>query len=97
MKKTDFAALVASVKQAGAIRKGRAQPGRVTRYATPNVRAIRGKLNASQSEFAHMIGVSIDTVQNWEQGRREPEGPAKALLTVAAKNPEAVVKALHAA
>lgn len=97
MRKTDFDALVASIRQAGAIRKGRARPGRVTRFASPNVRAIRQKLHASQSEFAHMIGVSVDTVQNWEQGRREPEGPAKALLAVAARNPAAVVKALHAA
>ncbi len=43
-----------------------------------------------------MIGVSIDTLQNWEQGRRSPEGPARALLKVAAENPKAVAKALSA-
>jgi putative transcriptional regulator len=43
-----------------------------------------------------MIGVSTSTLQNWEQGRREPDGPAKALLKVASQNPEAVMKALHA-
>jgi putative transcriptional regulator len=42
-----------------------------------------------------MIGVSARTLQNWEQGRRQPEGPAKALLRVAASNPEAVLAALH--
>jgi len=42
-----------------------------------------------------MIGVSISTLQNWEQGRREPDGPAKALLKIASKNPEAVLDALH--
>jgi putative transcriptional regulator len=42
-----------------------------------------------------MIGVSTSTLQNWEQGRRKPDGPAKALLKVASQNPEAVLEALH--
>jgi putative transcriptional regulator len=42
-----------------------------------------------------MIGVSVRTLQNWEQGRRQPEGPAKALLRIASKNPSAVLEALH--
>ena len=58
------------------------------------VKAIRQRLGKTQSEFARMIGVSISTLQNWEQGRRRPEGPARALLKVAAKNPEAVAAAL---
>jgi putative transcriptional regulator len=53
------------------------------------------KLNVSQNEFALMIGVSVRTLQNWEQGRRKPEGPAKALLKVASKNPSAVLDAIH--
>ena len=53
------------------------------------------KLGVSQSEFALMIGVSVATLRNWEQGRRTPEGPALALLRVAAKNPRAVAEALH--
>jgi putative transcriptional regulator len=52
-------------------------------------------MNVSQSEFAMMIGVSVRTLQNWEQGRRKPEGPAKALLHVASKNPKAVIEALY--
>ncbi|MBI3079120.1 MAG: hypothetical protein HYY85_19380 [Deltaproteobacteria bacterium] len=43
-----------------------------------------------------MIGVSLATLQNWEQGRRTPEGPARALLKVAAENPEAVAEAVRA-
>jgi putative transcriptional regulator len=43
-----------------------------------------------------MIGVSVRTLQNWEQGRREPKGPAKALLRIALRNPSAVLDALHA-
>ena len=94
MKQNDFDRLVASVKQAGAIRRGQLKPGRVTELQAENVRAIRSKLAKSQEEFALMIGVSVATLQNWEQGRRRPEGPARALLRVAAKNPQAIVEAL---
>jgi putative transcriptional regulator len=59
------------------------------------VKKIREKLHKSQTEFAHMIGVSVDTLQNWEQGRRRPEGPALALLRIADVRPEAVMEALH--
>jgi hypothetical protein len=48
------------------------------------------------AEFALMIGVSVATLRNWEQGRRTPDGPALALLRVAARNPKAVIQALHA-
>jgi putative transcriptional regulator len=94
MRQNDFDRLVASVKQAGAIRRGRLKPGRVTELQAEDVRAIRSKLAKSQEEFALMIGVSVATLQNWEQGRRRPEGPARALLRVAAKNPQAIVEAL---
>ena len=57
-------------------------------------RHIREKLHKSRSEFARMIGVSVATLQNWEQGRRQPEGPARALLVVASKAPKVVAKAL---
>jgi putative transcriptional regulator len=62
-----------------------------------DVKNLRQKLNVSQQEFSLMIGVSKSTLQNWEQGRREPEGPAKAFLRVLEKNPEAVLQALHSA
>ncbi len=94
MKRHDFDRLVTSVKQAGAIRRGQLKPGRVTELQAEDVRAIRSKLAKSQEEFALMIGVSVATLQNWEQGRRRPEGPARALLRVAAKNPQAIVEAL---
>jgi putative transcriptional regulator len=94
MKKSAFEELVTSVRQAGDIRRGRLKPGRVTEIATPDVKAIRRRLRKSQSEFAAMIGVSLGTLQNWEQGRRQPDGPARALLKVAAENPDAVVDAL---
>ena len=94
MKQKDFGRLIASVKQAGAIRRGQLKVRRETEFRPEDVRAIRSKLEKSQEEFALMIGVSVATLQNWEQGRRRPEGPARALLRVAAKNPQVVAKAL---
>src|SRR6201993_2255365 len=96
MKKDDFDNLVNSIRQAGKIRRGEMKASRVTEFAPVDVRAIRQRLLKSQSEFARMIGVSVATLQNWEQGRRRPEGPARALLKVAAENPEAVSAALDA-
>ena len=96
MKKKDFDKLVASVKQAGKIKRGKLKPSRVFRFKPADIKAIREKLSVSQSEFALMIGVSVSTLQNWEQGRRQPDGPARALLKVAAENPEAVAEALSA-
>lgn len=93
-KKKAFDELLDSVREAGRIRRGEAEPSRVTEFPSVEVRAIRQRLNKSQSEFAAMIGVSVATLQNWEQGRRRPLGPARALLKVAAANPEVVAAAL---
>jgi putative transcriptional regulator len=94
MKTNDFEKLVTSVKQAGRIRRGRMKASRVFEVSPMDIRAIRQKLKRSQSEFALMIGVSVATLQNWEQGRRKPVGPARALLRVAASNPRVVAQAL---
>ena len=95
MNKNDFDKLVKSVKQAGR-KRGALRPSRTVRFEAEDVKAIRTRLDKSQSEFALMIGVSVSTLQNWEQGRRQPDGPARALLKVAAKNPDAVAEALSA-
>jgi putative transcriptional regulator len=95
MKDTAFAELVTSVRQAGRIRRGTLKPSRVTAFRPADVKAVRAKLKATQAEFALLIGVSVATLRNWEQGRRSPDGPALALLRVAAQNPRAVVTALH--
>ena len=95
MKKEQFEKLVASVKEAGEIKAGRRTPSRVHEIKPPGIKNVRERLNVSQSEFALMIGVSVRTLQNWEQGRRKPEGPAKALLRIASRNPQAVLDALH--
>ena len=95
MKEEIFSKLVESIKEAGRIKSGEKKASRIFKMDPPSIKAIRNKLHVSQSQFALMIGVSTSTLQNWEQGRREPEGPAKALLKVAFKNPKAVLEALH--
>ncbi|HYC58752.1 MAG TPA: NadS family protein [Thermoanaerobaculia bacterium] len=94
MKKQLFDDLVASVKSAGEIHRGEAKPSRKFVFQPEDVRRIREKLQKSQPEFAQMIGVSVATLQNWEQGRRQPQGPARALLLVASRAPDVVAKAL---
>jgi len=94
MRSRDFQSLVKSVRQAGRIHRGKARPSRVFKFRPADIRSIRDTLGKSQSEFALMIGVSVSTLQNWEQGRRSPEGPARALLKIAAENPKAVADAL---
>jgi putative transcriptional regulator len=95
MKNEDFDMLLSSIKEAGDIKNGKKKPSRIFEIDAPEIKMVRKSLNVSQSEFAMMIGVSLRTLQNWEQGRRKPEGPAKALLRVASKNPKAVIEALH--
>lgn len=56
----------------------------------------RQKIGLSQSEFAKMLGVSLRTLQEWEQGRRNPSGAAKSLITIAIKNPEVIKELLVA-
>jgi putative transcriptional regulator len=94
MRSKDFEELVTSVGQAGRIRRGEMAPGRVFEFAPADVRSIRARLHKSQSEFARLIGVSVSTLQNWEQGRRRPQGPARALLKVAEEHPHIVAEAL---
>ena len=95
MKEEAFQDLMSSVRQAGRIRRGTLKAARTTVFKPEDVKTVQASLGASQSEFALMIGVSVATLQNWEQGRRTPDGPALALLRVAARNPKAVAEALH--
>jgi putative transcriptional regulator len=94
MKKKDFDNLVKSIKQAGNIKRGKMEASRTYQFDPADIKSIRQRLKKSQSEFAMMIGVSVSTLQNWEQGRRKPEGPARALLKIAAEKPDAVIEAL---
>jgi putative transcriptional regulator len=95
VKSDAFQELLTSVRQAGQIRRGTRRASRTTAFRPTDVQTVRAKLGVTQAEFALMIGVSVATLRNWEQGRRKPEGPALALLRVAARNPKAVIQALH--
>jgi putative transcriptional regulator len=90
MKDELFEELVASVREGGAILRGEVTPARKFIVAGPDVKRIRANYKLSQGEFAALIGISVATLRNWEQGRRTPEGPARILLQVAAKHPDAV-------
>jgi putative transcriptional regulator len=94
VKDEEFAKLTTSLKQAGRIRRGRQRPSRTFDFRPDDIKAVRQRLGKTQVEFALLIGVSPATLRNWEQGRRTPEGPARALLKVAAAHPRAVAEAL---
>ena len=68
---------------------------RTTSVDDPDVRAIRKAADISQSQFARLIGVNLRTLQNWEQHRTRPTGPARALLKIVASNPKSAIEALH--
>jgi putative transcriptional regulator len=90
MKDELFNELVASVREGGQILRGKAKPSRKFIVEAPDVKKIRSDYKLSQNEFAALIGISVKTLRNWEQGRRVPEGPARVLLQVAAKHPEVI-------
>jgi len=94
MRDEDFAMLVDSVKEAGTIMRGETIASRRTLVSPLDIKAIREKTAKSQNEFAMMIGVSVGTLRNWEQGRRKPDGPAQALLKIVSQNPDYVAKVL---
>ena len=79
MKADDFNQLIDSIQEAGKIRRGEKKPGRTFEFNPEDVREIRKNLGKSQTEFALMIGVSVATLRNWEQGRRVPDGPARSI------------------
>jgi len=68
----------------------RGEVGRV--ISVPTVAEARARVGLSQSEFARLIGVSVRTLQEWEQGRRAPSGPARTLLAIAYQNPKALLE-----
>lgn len=68
----------------------RGEHGRITNV--PSVASVREKTGLSQSRFAELLGVSVRTLQEWEQGRRAPSGAARTLLMIAAKNPRALLE-----
>jgi putative transcriptional regulator len=89
-----FNVLLESVKQAAGIRKGKRKPSRYTVIEEPDVAAIREKYDMTQQEFSSLLGISVGTLRNWEQGRRKPQGPAKVLLKIVERRPKAILESL---
>lgn len=85
-----FDELIQSVREGGAILRGEAAPARQFEIEPMDIKELRGRFDLSQSEFAGLLGISLSTLQNWEQGRRKPRGAARVLLLVAEKHPEAL-------
>jgi putative transcriptional regulator len=96
--KKQFAGLLEGIRQMDRHMKGKPVPGvRITKVHEIDPRKVRLETGLSQSEFSQLIGVPLKTLQNWEQNRTRPAGPARALLKIVAANPKAAIKALHAA
>lgn len=89
--------IIAGLHDALEYAKGQSKGNKEHRVVVPeyvDVRHVRHRLNMTQKEFAQSFGFSVYSIRNWEQGKRQPEGSARALLTVIDKEPEAVRRAL---
>jgi putative transcriptional regulator len=96
MKKVLFHGLLKSIREARDIADGKNKPSRRFTVTPVNIKTLRKKLNYSQAQFADIIGIPIATLRNWEQGRTNPEGPARVLMTALKNNPSSVIKAINA-
>ncbi|NBV33498.1 MAG: helix-turn-helix domain-containing protein [Proteobacteria bacterium] len=104
MNEKDFNNLLQGVSEMGAIMRGEMEPSRefiIEKTAasqpltTPDVKALRTKLGLTQRQLALFMRVNQRTLQNWEQKRRQPDGPAQVLLSMVEKHPRLVLEALH--
>jgi DNA-binding transcriptional regulator YiaG len=95
MDKTLFDELVGSLKEARAIAQGQIKPSRRFELTSPDARVVREQTGLSQTEFARLMCVSVRTLQNWEQHRRQPTGPSAALLKFVSQAPEVALRSLH--
>ncbi len=93
---TFFDELLESVQQMDEVVKGERAPSREFHVDATQVKVIRKATGLTQVKFAQCIGIEVATLRNWEQGRREPTGPAKALLTAIKNDPKHVLQALGA-
>ncbi|EOV8147292.1 NadS family protein [Cronobacter dublinensis] len=94
MDKALFEQLTASMRQMNEIDEGSREPSRTFTIDALKIKEIRQASGLSQTKFASLIAVSVDTLRNWEQGRRSPTGPARALLRAIARDPQHVILAL---
>ncbi len=90
-----FDELLESIRQGGAIMRGEMQASHAFQMDKLDIKGIREKYHLSQNQFATMLGISVRTLHNWEQGRRVPVGPARVLLEVAATHPEALIETVR--
>ena len=81
--------LLRSVKQ---MKTGK--PARKSRVKVPSVVSARNARGLSQAQFAELLGISVRTLQKWEQGEREPSGAAKSLIRIAQRHPEVLIDAM---
>ncbi|MFN7271925.1 MAG: NadS family protein [Gammaproteobacteria bacterium] len=86
--------LIDAIMEADEILRGVRKPSREFRVDATSIKALRARLELSQAKFAALLDIDLGTLRNWEQGRREPTGPAKALLRAIRNDPEAVLSAL---
>ena len=93
MKDSDFKNLLQGVRELSDARQGRPPKGTRRDHLAPHdVAVVRTRLGFSQAQFAQVLGISINTLQNWEQNRRKPTGPARVLLLMASKHPEMLLE-----
>ncbi len=98
MKKSDFDGLLRGMDEARQFaRTGKLRGGRIHIPMEIDTAAIRAKVGLTQAQFSKQIGVSVATLRNWEQGRRTPDGPARVLLAMLAKDPKIVERTLKVA
>ncbi|NQU60420.1 MAG: helix-turn-helix domain-containing protein [Rhodospirillales bacterium] len=90
-----FDKIMAGMEDALAFAEGDATRGKARKVEVVDVKAIREKTGLSQPKFAAVFMISVGTLRGWEQGRRQPEGPAAALLQIIDKEPETAIRALH--
>jgi putative transcriptional regulator len=95
MNKQSFDELIESVREGGKIHRGEKKASRVFSFNPFDIKKIRERTGLSQSEFSTLVHVSLRTLQNWEQGRRVPTGPALALLTIIKNDPAHAIEALY--
>lgn len=88
MKKEKFEELIESIHEGAKILKNNNKPSRKFEIKSNYIKEMRLKNNLSQDKFAEVLGVSVGTIKNWEQGKKKPTGPANVLLIIAKKNPE---------
>ena len=97
MSEKAFSKIMRGLQEAKAYIEGEREGYKVTVPASVDVKSIRKGLNMTQAAFSNSFGFSLDAVKHWEGGRRTPEVPARAYLTVIQRNPSAVLEALHPA